>query len=99
MIANLHSKPPKQEAWHKQVSKNMNKSQRIIDTMSQGEIYQMYKNKEFVCDDCGKQIPNVHLIPIEQHMIHLIDPTCHWVCETCTDDDLENDKVIAMDLS
>jgi len=98
LIADLHIKPIKQEAWHLSINNKMNKSKRIIDAMSQGEIYQMYQDKNFVCDTCGKTIPNVNLIPIEQHAIHLIDPTCYWVCESCEKKDFKNNNVIASDL-
>lgn len=95
MESELHIRPPKQTPWHLNINDEMSKSKRIIDTMSLGEIYQMYKDKEFVCDSCGKIIRNVNLIPIEQHMIHLIDTTCHWVCETCEKKDFDNNNVIA----
>lgn len=97
MESKLYIKPSKQEPWHIHIHDEMNKSKRIIDTMSQGEIYQMYKDKEFVCDMCGVKISNVNIIPIEQHMIHLIDTTCHWVCESCERKDFENNNVIAVE--
>ncbi len=98
MTFELITKPPKQVAWHINIHEKMSKSKRIIDSMSQGEIYEMYKNREFICDDCGEKISNTHLLPIDEHIIHLIDPSDYWVCEGCTQKDFHNKNVIASDL-
>ena len=95
MPPELRIKPPKQEPWHSHINEKMSNSKRIIDTMSQNEIYQMYTDREFVCDDCGVKISNVHTLSITEHIIHLIDSTSYWVCGICERKDFENNRVIA----
>lgn len=55
-LPKLFSTPIKQEAWYKQVREEIAKEKRPIDRMSTNEIAQMYKDKKFVCDSCGKEL-------------------------------------------
>jgi len=78
----LHFEPIKQEAWYKQIKDRITNSKRLIDRMSIKEINQMYDQKKFLCDDCGKELEKAD-IPLEDHISHLINPFTIWSCEDC----------------
>ncbi len=83
MPTELFFKPIKQEAWYLQIKDKIPNSKRPIDKMSIKQINQMYENKKFLCDDCGKELEKPNNIPLEDHIIHLINPIVLWSCEDC----------------
>lgn len=92
--------PVKNGAWYEQIKDNISNSKRFIDKMSLAEINAMYKQREFICDGCGKHLDSVNFKlnkdTFEKHIIHLINPLFYWVCEDCIHYELKNGNVIAM---
>lgn len=89
----LYFQPIKQEDWYKQIKDRIVNSKRPIDKMSIKEINQMYENKKFLCDDCGKELEKSD-IPLEDHISHLINPMVLWSCEDCIIKCMKNGNVI-----
>jgi len=67
-----------------------------IDRMSFAEISRMYDENNFLCDVCGKKLGKCNYT-LKDHIFHLIHPTFQWSCEDCFQDDLRNDRIIAME--
>ncbi len=94
MDRELHLEPIKQEAWHKQIKGEIEASKRPIDKMSIAEINQMYEQKKFLCDDCGKELERSD-VSLEEHITHLINPIVLWSCDDCIIKCMKNGSVIA----
>ena len=94
MIAALHIKPQKQEAWYLQIKNEIQTNKRTIDKMSIKEINQMYEQKKILCDDCGKELEKSN-IPLDDHISHLINPRVIWSCEDCIIKCVKDGRVIA----
>lgn len=94
-VPKLFTNPIKQEAWYKQIRGRIEKSKRPIDKMSVKEIRKLYQEKRFLCDTCGKEIQKCNFT-LEDHIIHLINPSVLWCCEDCYQNDLRNGKIIGM---
>ena len=94
MIPELHCKPNKQESWYIQIKDEIQTSKRSIDKMSIKEINQMYDNKKFLCDDCGKELEKSD-ISLEDHISHMINPMVIWSCEDCIIKCVKDGRVIA----
>lgn len=92
---NLSCEPIKQQQWFKQIRDEIANSKRPIDKMSIAEIRKMYQERKFLCDSCGKQFDKCEYT-LEEHIIHLINPSYFWSCEDCFQNDLRNDRIIAM---
>ncbi|MGH9999013.1 MAG: hypothetical protein ACRD90_04030 [Nitrosopumilaceae archaeon] len=92
---NLSFTPIKQEAWYKQIREDIAKGKRPIDRMSIAEIKKLYEEKKFLCDSCGKEIGKCDYT-LEEHVLHLINPSYLWTCEDCYQSDLRSDRIIAM---
>jgi hypothetical protein len=92
----LFSIPIKQQAWYLQIKEKIVQSKRPLDRMSIAEISQIYRERRFLCDKCGKELQNPNNIPLEEHVIHLINPLTEWACEDCFQSDLRNGRIIAM---
>lgn len=95
VLPDLFSEPLKQEAWYKQVVQDISTSKRPIDKMSIAEVRNMYQQHMFLCDSCGKALLRGDFT-LEEHIIHMINPSYHWSCEDCFQDDLRNNRIIAM---
>lgn len=52
----LFLEPIRQETWYLQIKDEISHSKRPIDKMSIAEILQMYRERKFLCDTCGKQL-------------------------------------------
>ena len=89
----LHVKRVKQESWYKQIKDRIPNSKRPIDQLSISQINQMYKQKKFLCDDCGNELEKSD-IPLEDHISHLINPMVLWSCEDCIIKCMKNGSVI-----
>lgn len=95
-IQNIGYRPIKQEPWHRQIQNMMSRSIRLIDTMSINEIIIMYKNKNFLCDICGKKLQkDEYDLTLEYHITHMINPKILWMCELCLNDDIDNGRILA----
>lgn len=97
-IPELYTSPIKQEAWYKQIRKEIENSKRPIDKMSIAEINKMYEEGKFLCDTCGKEMIGSKIL-LKDHILHLINPSILWCCEDCYQSDLRNDRIIAMEES
>lgn len=91
----VFSKPIKQEAWHKQIKTEITRSKRPIDNMSIAQIRKLYQEKKVLCDSCSKEIGKCNYT-LEEHVIHLINPSVLWCCEDCYQSDLRNNRIIAI---
>lgn len=89
----LFLEPIKQQAWYLQIKDEIQRSKRPIDKMPIAEILQMYRERKFLCDTCGKAI-DMHT-SLEDHIAHMINPIVLWSCEDCIMSDIKNGKVIA----
>jgi hypothetical protein len=92
----LFSKPIKQESWYLQIKEKIGKSKRPIDNMSVAQVRQIYIDRQFLCDLCGKILQNPSNISLEEHILHLINPSVEWSCEDCFQSDLRNGRILAM---
>ncbi len=95
-ISRLVSEPIKQQAWRLQTKDDFNNTKRPIDKKSVVQIYEMFKEKKFICDICGKNISISREINLEEHIIHVINPEVIWTCEDCFQLDLRNGRIIAI---
>jgi hypothetical protein len=93
-IPKLHLRPAPQIAWHLQIKERVARSKRQIDKMSIAEIAKMYKDGNLLCDTCGKSLGKFDFM-LEDHIIHLINPSFVWSCEDCIINDIKNDRIIA----
>ena len=92
----LFSKPIRQESWYLQIKEKIGKSKRPIDNMSVAQVRQMYIDRQFICDLCGKILQNPSSISLEEHILHLINPSVEWACKDCFQSDLRNGRILAM---
>jgi len=90
----LTSKPIPQIAWHLQIKEQITRSNRTIDKMSINQIALMYRDNKLLCDTCRKDLGNSDF-KLEDHVIHLINPSIVWSCEDCIIDDMKNGRIIA----
>lgn len=70
--------------------------QRIIDSMTYSEIYEMYDKEDYRCDTCGRPLKDdgeLH-ISIKDHVIHLLNPSIIWSCIGCINNDFKKRRVI-----
>ena len=95
MEENLSLEPIKQEAWHLQLKDKRQSGKRPIDKMSTAQVLQMYRERKFLCDTCGKELVGRVDFSLEDHIVHLINPIMLWSCEDCIMDDYKNGRVIA----
>jgi hypothetical protein len=86
--------PIKEEAWHLQLKDKRLSGKRPIDKMSIAQVLQMYEERKFVCDTCGKELGRTEFSLID-HTLHLINPLIFWSCEDCIISDIKNGNVIA----
>jgi hypothetical protein len=87
--------PAKQEPWYDQIKDDIQNSKRPTDKMSVKQIKEMYIERKFLCDTCGKEFDKTDFT-LEEHILHLIDPIYYWSCEDCFQSDLRNNRIIAM---
>lgn len=66
-----------------------------MDEMSISQILQLYKERSFLCDTCGKNLDKNNF-SLEDHIAHLINPTILWGCDNCLIDDLKHGRVIGV---
>ena len=83
----------KQEAWYLQIKDKICSSKRPIDKMPIAKILQMYEQRAFLCDTCGKELGRTDF-SLEDHIAHMINPLILWSCEDCLMDDMKNGRVI-----
>jgi hypothetical protein len=92
----LFSIPIKQQAWYLQIKDKIAESKRPLDKMSIAQISEIYRQRRFLCDKCGKELQNSKKISLEEHVIHLINPSTQWACEDCFQSDLKKGRIIAI---
>ena len=80
--------------WHLQLKGKRQSGKRPIDKMSIAEVLQMYEERKFLCDTCGKELGRTEYSLID-HIIHLINPMILWSCDDCIISDIKNGNVIA----
>ena len=83
----------KQEAWYLQIKDEIASSKRPIDKMPIAKILQMYEQRQFLCDTCGKYLGWTDF-SLDDHIAHLINPIILWSCEDCLVDDMKNNRII-----
>lgn len=93
-MENLLSEPVKQQAWHMQIRNQISSSKRVIDKMPIAKILQMYEQRQFLCDTCGKELGRVDFSLVD-HITHMINPSILWSCEDCLVADMKNQRTIA----
>ncbi len=93
-IPKIHVKSIPQVAWYLQIKERVARSNRTIDKMSINDIAGMYRNGNLLCDTCGKTLGRFDFT-LEQHIIHLINPSFVWSCEDCILDDMKNGRIIS----
>jgi hypothetical protein len=93
-MENLSFKPIRQEAWYLQIRDKILHSKRPTDKMSIAEVLQMYRERKFVCDTCGKELYRAEF-SLEDHICHLINPVVLWSCEECILSDIKDGRTIA----
>jgi hypothetical protein len=87
--------PIRQEAWYLQIKDEILRSKRPIDSMPIAEVLQMYRERKFVCDTCGKDLVGRSTdISLEDHIAHIINPVVLWSCEDCIMSDINNERVM-----
>lgn len=91
----LGIEPIKQQAWHLQVKDKVKISKRPIDKMSIAEIYDMYENKKFLCDECGSSLGKIDF-SLKDHILHMINPKQIWCCEDCVIKNMKSENFIGM---
>jgi len=91
--SNLYFEPIRQESWYLQIKEKITYSKRSIDKMSIAEIIEMYQNKNFLCDSCGKKLGKNNFT-LEDHITHLINPIVLWNCDDCIIKDIHNGKIM-----
>lgn len=92
-MENLASESIPQIAWYLQIKDEMPHSKRPIDKMTTAEIVDMYEQKNFLCDTCGKELGKCDF-SLQDHVIHLINPMILWSCEDCLINDVKNSRII-----
>ena len=92
-MENLSFEPIKQEPWYLQIREKISHSKRPIDKMSIAEVLRMYKQRNFVCDTCGKELGRAEFTS-EDHVCHLINPVVLWSCEDCIISDIKERRLI-----
>lgn len=90
----LHVRSIPQVAWHLQIKERLARSKRTIDNMSINDFATMYRNRNLLSDTCGKSLGRFDFT-LEDHIIHLINPSFVWSCEDCILDDMKNGRIIA----
>ena len=94
MIANLHFKLIKQEAWYLQIKDEIIHSKKSMDKMSIAEILKIYDGKKYLCDTCNKELGGKNNFTLVDHITHLINPTVLWSCEDCIIKDMKSGNII-----
>jgi hypothetical protein len=93
-IPKLSFNPIPQISWYLQIRDKMMESKRPIDKMSTVELIRIYKEKKFLCDTCGKIFDKCNFT-LDDHIIHLINPSILWSCDDCLIKDMKKGKIIA----
>lgn len=89
------AEPVKQEPWYLQIRSNIVKSNRPIDKMTIAELYKMYREEKFLCDDCGNPLKLGWQPTLEEHIIHIINPLTGWACGDCMDQMRKEGRILA----
>ena len=98
----LFSEPIKQQAWYLMTKASIDSGRalkRPIDKMPIAEILKMFKEENFICDDCGARMGKMPNTSLVDHIAHLINPSCGFTCEKCMLDLYKTGNIIAGDVS
>ena len=90
----MHLEPVKQQAWYIQIKDEIQGSKRPVDKMSVHEVLEMYREKKFLCDTCGKELGRIDF-SVEDHIAHIINPIVLWSCEDCIIGDMKAGRILA----
>jgi hypothetical protein len=93
-MENLSLEPVKQQAWYLQIKDQIQSSKRLIDKMPIAAILEMYRERKFRCDTCGKDLGRIDF-SFEDHIAHMINPSIIWSCEDCLIDDMKHNRIVA----
>jgi hypothetical protein len=93
-MTELSFEPIIQQAWYLQIQDQIQSSKRLIDKMPIAAILEMYRERKFLCDTCGRGLGRIDF-SLKDHIAHMINPSIIWSCEDCLIDDMKHNRIVA----